>query len=306
MTRFLALLLSASLLPAMAQTQARAQDLVSEQQPSTVSVVKEGAGIRINTVNRRYQVNVFGSALKEKVIERQLLLIEQTQSQLEADQEESQFDEPKAKVTAFPLSTAGKGDALFTVEGVGDEIVPDGPFLTLKRYGCCVEQETNAVYSLETGKYLFNATGEGASGQWATMGAKGSFRNERIFAYHAAPTAMDESLFKGFKNAAIVISYATQTEPLQHAIVTIPQAAIDADAALDWLPKIDLTSAQYPGGIDRIFVQHDGDPKSLFTDVTVRLVLDEQTKIEIPLKDDRLDLKAAKLPQGYTVTELPN
>ena len=84
------------LLPAMAQTQARAQDLVAEQQPSTVSVVKEGAGIRINTVNRRYQVNVFAWPLKEKVIERQLL-IEQTQSQFEADQRNPSSTSPRRK-----------------------------------------------------------------------------------------------------------------------------------------------------------------------------------------------------------------
>src|SRR6185295_16445455 len=106
MIRCLAFLLSFCLLPSLAL----AEDLVSEQQPSTVTVVKEGAGIRINTVNRRYQVNVYGSALKDKVIERQLLLIEQTQSQVEVDQEDSQFDEPKVKVTFYPLTMKGKGD----------------------------------------------------------------------------------------------------------------------------------------------------------------------------------------------------
>ncbi len=302
MSRLLAALLFAGSLAAPAL----AEDLVAEQQPSTVTVVKEGAGIRINTVNRRYAVNVFGAALKDQTIERQLLLIEETASQVEIDQEESQFDPPRVKVTAFPLSTAGKGAAAFTIEGIGDEVAADGPFLTLKRYGCCVEQETNAVYSLETGKYLFNATGEGPSGQWASLGAKGGFRNERILAYHTAPTAMDDVVFKGVRNAGAVISYASKTEPLQRIVVTLPQAAIDADAPLNWLPKIDLVSAQYPDGIDRIFVERDGDPKTLFTDATLRLVLDDQTKIEIPLKEDRLELKAARLPAGYGLTEIPN
>ncbi len=302
MTRFLAVLLSAGILAAPAL----AADLVSEQQPSTVTVVKEGAGIRIDTVNRRYAVNVYGAALKDLTIERQLLLIEETASQVEVDQEESRFDEPRVKVTAYPLSTAGKGAALFSIEGVGDTVVADGPFLILKRYGCCVEQETNAVYSLETGKYLFNATGEGQSGQWASLGAKGGFRNERILAYHTAPTAMDDVVFKGIQNAGAVISYASKTEPLQRIVVTLPQAAVDADAPLNWLPKIDLVSTQYPDGIDRIFVERDGDPKTLFTDATMRLMLDDQTKIEIPLKEDRLDLKAARLPEGYGLAELPN
>ncbi len=77
-------------------------------------------------------------------------------------------------------------------------------------------------------------------------------------------------------------------------------------SVINWLPKIDLVSAQYPDGIDRIFVERDGDPKTLFTDATLRLVLDDQTKIEIPLKEDRLELKAARLPAGYGLTEIPN
>ena len=302
MIRCLAVLLSLSLLPALAA----ADDLVSEQQPSSVTVVKEGAGIRINTVNRRYQVNVYGSALKDKVIERQLLLIEQTQSQVEVDQEESQFDEPKVKVTFYPLTMKGKGDVLFTIEGVGDEVAVDGPFLTLKRYGCCVDQETNAVYSVETGKYLFNATGEGLSGQWASLGAHGGFDHERIIAYHTSPTASDDQVFKGVANAAIAITYASRTEALQRLVVTLPKQAIDEDVPLNWGPKIDLVSKQYPDGIDRIFVERDGDPKTLFTDATVRLTLDDQTAIEIPLTDDRLDVKAAKLPEGYAITEIKN
>ena len=302
MTRFVALLLSAALLPSFAF----AEDLVSEQQPSTLTVVKDGGGLRINTVNRRYQVNVYGSTLKDKAIERQLLAIEEQHSQLEVENEESQFNEPKVKVTVYPLSMNGKGKAQFTIESIGDEVTADGPFLTLKRYGCCVEQETNAVYSLETGKYLFNATGDGQSDQWATLGAKGSFKNERIIAYHASPTASDSEVFDGFENSAIVITYATRTEPLQRVIVTLSKAAIEAEAPLNWGPKLDLVSRQYPDGIDRIFVERDGDPKTLFTDATLRLALDEQTVIEIPLKEDRLDLKAAKLPDGYMLSEAAN
>jgi hypothetical protein len=88
--------------------------------------------------------------------------------------------------------------------------------------------------------------------------------------------------------------------------VTLPKKAIEEDVPLNWGPKIDLISKQYPDGIDRIFVERDGDPKTLFTDATVRLALDDQTVIEIPLKDDRLDVTAAKLPEGYALIEVKN
>ena len=91
----------------------------------------------------------------------------------------------------------------------------------------------------------------------ATMGAKGSFGTSESSPICAAPTAMDESLSKGSKNAAIVISYATQTELPQHAIVTIPSGDRRRRGA-GLAPKIDLTRRNIPGGIDRIFVQHDG------------------------------------------------
>jgi hypothetical protein len=39
----------------------------------------------------------------------------------------------------------------------------------------------------------------------------------------------------------------------------------------------------------------------LFTGVTVRLTLDEKTRIEIPLEGDALKLDAAKLPEGFAL-----
>jgi hypothetical protein len=163
---------------------------------------------------------------------------------------------------------------------------------------------TYAVYSLETGRYLFNATGEGQSGQWATMGAQGGFEFERIFAYHAKVTAADDELFAGTTNGAVIITYAKESEPLQRIMLVATQDDMDHDAPLEWMPKIDLVSAAYPNGIDRIFVDRTGTAADLFTDAKLRLTLDEGTMVEIPLVADRLDIKAAKLPQGYSLKEM--
>ena len=85
-------------------------------------------------------------------------------------------------------------------------------------------------------------------------------------------------------------------------LVTVPKTVIDGDTALEWAPKLELVSKDQPDGTDRIFIDRkDDDPAKLFTGVTVRLTLDEKTKIEIPLEGDALKLDAAKLPEGYAL-----
>ena len=282
---------------------ALADELVKEQSPSQISIVPDGGNFKVATVNRRYETNMMASTLGGPDILYQMLLIEESRVSSEGPDTEGEITSAKVKVTAFPLSKQGKGEKpMFTIEADGNEAKADGPYLTVTRWGCCVEQPTYAVYSLENGAYLFNATGPGDFGQWATLGAQGGWKNERILAYHAALTAADDTVLKGAQNAQIVISYATTTKPLQRVLVTVPKAMIDADAALEWAPKLELVSPQQPDGTDRIFVDRkDGDPAKLFTGITVRLTLDEKTRIEIPLEGDALKLDGAKLPDGFAL-----
>ncbi len=77
---------------------------------------------------------------------------------------------------------------------------------------------------------------------------------------------------------------------------------IDGDIALEWAPKLELVTKDQPDGSDRVFIDRkDDDPAKLFTGVTVRLTLDDKTRIEIPLEGDALKLDAATLPQGYAL-----
>jgi hypothetical protein len=281
---------------------ALADDLVKEQAPSDIKITSQGDVFDVNITNRRYETDIMGSSLGGPEILYQLLLIEESHESKEGLEADPEQVSAKVKVTAFPMTKDGKGAAKFTIEAEGNEAKASGPYLTVTRYGCCVEQPTYAVYSLENGAYLFNATGSGDSGQWATLGAQGGWKNERILAYHAAITAADDTVLKGAENAQIVISYATTTKPLQRVLVTVPKAVIDGDTALEWAPKLDLVSKDQPDGTDRIFIDRkDDDPAKLFTGVTVRLTLDEKTKIEIPLEGDALKLDAARLPQGYAL-----
>jgi hypothetical protein len=279
-----------------------AQELVKEQAPSDVKITAKGDVFDIAITNRRYETNIMASTLGGPSILYQLLLIEEAHESKEGLEAEPEPVSAKVKVTAFPMTAQGKGAAKFTIEADGDSAKASGPYLTVTRYGCCVEQPAYAVYSLENGAYLFNATGPGDSGQWATLGAQGGWKNERILAYHAAPTAADDTVLKGAENAQIVISYATTTKPLQRVLVTMPKALIDSDASLEWAPKLELVSKDQPDGTDRIFIdRQDDDPAKLFTGITVRLTLDDKTKIEIPLEGDQLKVDAASLPEGFAL-----
>ncbi|MDY0871729.1 hypothetical protein [Dongia rigui] len=281
-----------------------ADPLVQESAPSTISVDRQGENFRVVNDSRRYQTNILASVQAKNLLLYQLLEIEQHQVSTEGPQTEQSFEESTAKVTVYPLTEKGKGAAAFTIEGKADAVTAMGNYLTLTRYGCCVEMPTYAVYSLESGKYLFNATGEGQSGQWTTMGAQGGWAFERIFAIHARITAADDDLFGDEKNGAVILTYAKENEPLQRVMLIASADDMAHDQPLEWMPKIDLVSAAYPKGIDRIFIDRFDKPENLFTDATLRLTLDEGTVVEIPLVADKLDLKAAKLPQGYSLKEI--
>jgi hypothetical protein len=298
--RMLLLAAATVLLPHLAY----ADPLVQESAPSSIAVEKDGDNYRVTTVSRRYQTNILPSVTAKLATIYQLLEIEQRTTATEGPQTEQAFEEATVKVTSYPLSDKGKGPAMFTIEGRGDAVTAQNSFLTLTRYGCCVEMPTYAVYSLESGKYLFNATGEGTSGQWATMGAQGGFKFERIFAYHAKITAADNELFGDTANGAVIITYASDTEPLQRVMLIATQDDMDHDAPLEWMPKVDLINGTFPKGTDRIFIERQGVEKELFTDATMRLTLDEGTIVEIPVVADHLDIRAAKLPAGYSLVEM--
>ncbi|MBI2255739.1 MAG: hypothetical protein HYU58_14050 [Proteobacteria bacterium] len=281
-----------------------ADPLIQESFPSSISIAKDGENFRVTNDSRRYQTNTLASALQDNVLLYQLLEIEQHQVSTEGPQAEQNFEEATAKVTVYPVTDQGRGAAAFTVEGKADAVTAMGNCLTLTRFGCCVEMPTYAVYSLETGKYLFNATGEGQSGQWATMGAQGGWAFERIFAIHAKITAADDELFGDEKNGAVILAYSKENEPLQRVMLVAPQDLMEKDAPLEWMPKVDLANKDNAKGTDHIYIDRAGKAEELFTGMTLRLTLDEATVIEIPVVADRLDLDAAKLPKDFSLKEM--
>lgn len=281
-----------------------ADDLLKDQVPSTVNVTKDDKGFHIRTESRFYVYNSFAAATVEATttapLLRQILLIEKSSAVTEADNEDPSYEPSQIKVTVYPLTEKGRGAAAFTIAATGEEVKVDSDSLIVSRPGCCVEYTTKAVYSLETGKYLFNTTND----QWATLGAKGGFAMSRSAAAHVAPTAADDAVFGKVEHAGAVISYASPTAPLQRIMVVLPKDAAD-DTTLNWDGTLLWVSGDYPDGTNHIYVDRTDKPENVFTGVTLRFRLDETTVIDIPLRGDRLDTASAKLPKGYVLKELP-
>jgi hypothetical protein len=278
------------------------EDLAKASATTTFSMkpVAEGP-YEVTTVNTRFETDLLmptiGPDAGKDVSIYQLVEIEETHVNKEGPDSDGERVAGKVKATVYPLDKTGKGAAKFTIEAEGDQSTVDGPYLTVTRWGCCASQATNAVYSLESGKYLFNAVGVGQSGQWATLNARNF---QRILAYHTAPTEMDDVVLKDAPNAAIVIAYASTSEPLQRVLVTVPKEMFESDdGIMNWDPKLEISNkTQKPS--DHIWSDKvDTDPAKVFTDITVQLTLDAKHKVIIPLVGDKLQLDKAKLPKGW-------
>jgi hypothetical protein len=285
-------------------------ELAQDSATATFSTTPVGDGIyQVTTVGSRFETDFFPATLgptahtKDNLLYR-LLKIQETHVNKEGPAIDSERVSGKVALTAYPLDKTGKGEAQFTIEAEGDESTVSGPYFIVTRYGCCVELATHAVYSLENGKYLFNANGgNGDSGQWATLD---SHMFDRIIAYHTAPTELDDVLLKGAPNAAILISYASETEPLQRVLVTVPKDVMGSDDMINWLPKLEVSNKAFPKPSDHIWFEKPGeDAAKTFTDITVQLTLDEKHKLVIPLVGDKLQLGKANLPKGWSLVEAP-
>jgi hypothetical protein len=280
-------------------------DLATASAGSTFAIKPvDGGPYQVTTVNTRFETDLLmptvGPDAGKDVSIYQLVQIEETHVNKEGPDSDGERVAGTVKATVYPLDKTGKGPAKFTIEAEADESKVDGPYFAAIRWGCCALQSTSAVYSLETGKYLFNATGDGQFGQWATLT---SHNFERILAYHTAPTEMDDALFKEATNAAIVIAYASRSEPLQRVLVTVPKELLeDSNNVLDWGPKLEVFNKAQPKPSDHIWSDVvDADPAKVFTGITVQLTLDDKHKIVIPLIGDKLQLDKAKLPKGWAL-----
>ena len=288
----------------LAALPAAADPIVDEKSTTETTVTMDGAAYLIHTVNRRHDIaSFFDDRAEPGAMKRFLVETELDRSWREADDEEIDVQSSVLHVVARPLTSKGLGADALTMQTNADEVAVDGPYVVATRWGCCAEQSSHEVFSLYSGKRLFSATGEGEFGQWLTMGKKGPTYDQRVVAAHLAFTPRDEEELGPDTSVVGVITYATEAEPLQRLALRAPGGR-DGDLPTEWLPKLLWITPREPDGVDHAFFEQVGDAKDVYTGITLRLQLDDETSIDIPLVADRLVPAQAKLPDGYTLSEM--
>lgn len=284
---------------------ALADPIVEEKSTTETSIAMDENAYLIHTINRRHDIaSFFDDRTGQGVMKRFLVETEIDRLTREADDEEIDTQSSVLRVKARPLTPQGLGDQAMTMETGADEVVVSGPYVVATLWGCCAEQRSHEVFSLYTGKRLFGATGEGEFGDWLTMGKKGPSYDQRVAAAHLAFTARDAEELGEDRNVVGVITYATEAEPLQRLALRAPGGGRDGDLPTEWSSKLLWLTQREPDGIDHAFFEQEGDAKDVYTGITLRLQLDEQTNIDIPLVADRLVPDQAKLPDGYSLQEV--
>jgi hypothetical protein len=283
---------------------AMADPIVDEKATTETTVTMDGDAYLIHTINRRHEVaSFFDDRSGTGAMKRFLVETEIDRSWREADDEEIDVKSSRLTITARPLTSKGLGEPPTTLQTIADEVTVSGAYVVATQWGCCVEQLSHEVFSLFSGKRLFSATGEGNFGQWLTMGKKGPTYDQRVAAAHLAFTARDAEELGEDRSVVGVITYATEAEPLQRLALRAPDGR-DGDLPLEWSPKLQWLTEREPDGIDHVFFEQVGAAKEVYTGVTLRLQLDDATRIDIPLAADRLVPAEALLPDGYSLSEV--
>ena len=289
----------------LAAAPAFAEPIVSETSTTETKIEFQDGGYLINTINRRHDVaSYFDESQGPGVMKRFLVQTEIDRLTREADDQEIDVQHSILRATARPLTQTGLGEVSMQIETAADEVAVSGPYVVTTVWGCCVEQPAHEVFSLYSGKRLFSATGPGDFGDWLTMGKKGPTYDQRIVAAHFAITARDKEELGEDQDRVAMITYATEAQPLQRVALSVAGGR-DGDLPLEWNTKLLWITADQPEGVEHNFINQDGDAKTVYTGITLRLQLDDATRIEIPLEGDRLVPEKATLPDGFTLTDVP-
>lgn len=290
---------------AIIATPATADPIVDRKAATETTVTMDGDAYLIHTINRQHEVaSFFDERSGQGTMKRFLVETEIDRTWREADDEEIDVRSSRLRVTARPLAPQGLGEPPMVMQTSADEVTVSGPYVVATQWGCCAEQPSHEVFSLYSGRRLFSATGEGEFGQWLTMGKKGPSYDQRVVAAHLAFTARDADELSEDRSVVGVITYATEAEPLQRLALRAPGGR-EGDLPLEWSPRLQWLTEREPDGIDHVFFEQIGAARDVYTGVTLRLQLDDQTRIDIPLAADRLAPAEALLPDGYSLSEVP-
>ncbi|MBI3706478.1 MAG: hypothetical protein HY246_02135 [Proteobacteria bacterium] len=299
MMRISAALVGIALIGAV--TPAPAADSTKAALNSEVQVRGDADAFRARLVNRTFEVARFGTETEPRRI--RTLLLKQTSDRTLVG-EELDRQAARLSIVAQPLDGGRIGPPVFRFVVAGDEGRASGPYYTVTSYGCCVIGPAYTVFSLETGKLLFRHSRNEAGERWLTLLLKGDHLAQRVAVAYMAENAADDEELGSDSARVLSVTYARPTRALQRLFLRLPPN-LTREAALEWIAALSWTSDKEPGGADHMVLETKGDPNSAARGITLRLRLDGKTEIRLPLEGDRLDLKNAVVPTGFTLEQAP-
>lgn len=262
----------------------------------------EGAGPtrRAHLVNRSFSVVDFAAEGTRNI---HTLLLSQTIDRVLIG-DELHREESRVEVGGQRLENGHLGPMLFHIEERGDEARAQGPYYIVSRYGCCATGPAFIVYSLESGKLLMRHSLTSAGERWLTMLVKADRMAERVVTVYTAMSAADADELGDDPRRVMSLTYAQPGKALQRLFLRLPVGG-DRDVALDWSPELSWVDSANPDGIDHVVLEGKGAPDMVATGVTLRIKLDGDLSMSVPLVNDRLDLRQAQLPTGFTLEAAP-
>lgn len=280
---------------------AQAAEPIEATMQSQVLVHGEGAALRARLTNRNFSIVDFATDETPRVV-RTLLLSQTIDRVLIGD--ELMRESSRIEIGAQALEHGNLGPLLFRIKERGDEGRAHGAHYVVSRYGCCATGPAFIVYSLETGELVLRHSLTAAGERWLTMLVKGEPMKERVVAAYLAESAADAEELGSDKRRVMSLTYAQPGKALQRVFLRLPRD-VDRAIALNWSPELSWVDARHPEGTDHLVLDSASAPADAATDVMLRVSLDDDLEIMIPLVRDRLDLRNAQLPSGFALEAAP-
>ncbi len=283
-------LLSLALLPSPTSSQTRTGLERTATSTITTREVNDGSVTAVIT-NRRFTFTSFypGSVASESQ-GRTLLLREEFKSErnLSAEGQKS-----SVTVQAWTGQGANPTQSLWTIKTDGDEGILADRFYKVTKHGCCGAEDTFIFFNTLTGRKVFTSTSD-------------LFQIEvpntpliRLVAYHSMMASIPAPESKTMKKAIGLIEYGSEKDIMQKVIVRSTAAKVEDTGT----PRIKMLYRQKIAAENRLMLwgaDKRNTPSSL-SDFSIVLSFDEAQDIVIPVKNDHLDLKSARLPKGLNL-----
>ena len=272
---------------------------ITENATSTVAVRSQGPAMEVHTLNRNF---LFDSRLHYGADAPTRLLMRLDVETIERDDTEGLV---QATVTArvWRLDSAGKQVWLWSTMEPGDmgEIEQNQPLFIVRQPGCCGARNSFSAFALDTGRRLFTATGDRAAECWSTLEVPNSGGVFRYVAFHAAYSCTDDVAFAGRKETVGLLTYAAPDKPLaRYRLLAKDAGSVDTFMGQALVRLVDDTKAEETDNLTLWSADKKTDPAAI-GGFSIHVDLTPDSTVVIPVKADKLDLAAAKLPAGLTI-----